>query len=156
MNRSRTGCTHKPSKVYYWLVEHQGVIPRNIAEIARQSGIQEMTIRKFLYRRRDAAMEYLKVLGKVSALENIQLVSIKGQKFLTQQIAQVELQLDQYDLTVTLDCMLKSGVAVHCRLAYVEYTRLFPQKPVEPTYFGEEQNDFATRLADPRSSSLSG
>jgi len=119
------GKSYRPSKVYHWIREQHGRVPRSVAVIAECSGLSKASVRKFLSRRRHAAEQFLLGLGMLRDLESVQLVSIRGARFTTQQVCQATLKVDLYDLSVEVSAMLRSGISVKSRMSFNEYRRLF-------------------------------
>lgn len=119
------GISYRPSIVYDWIRAQKGFIPRSVAAISRLSGIKEVTIRKFLARRKHAAEVHIASYGTLMSMPSLQLATVHGQRFTMRQVAQLETKVDNYDLSVEIRAVLRSGVSVLCRLSFAEYCRLF-------------------------------
>lgn len=119
------GITYAPSAVYKWILAQGGVIPRSVEKISEESGIPPTTIRKFLWRRKKHATEYIERLGQIRELESTRLVTTRGSIILGKQVAFVETKIDLYDLSITLKIMLRSGVSVTCTYSFRDYCDLF-------------------------------
>ncbi len=124
----KSGETYKPSAVYHWIREQRGIIPRSVRTIAELSGLKEATVRRFLSRRRASAIRYIEKLGPLREVEGKQLVTTRGSRFLTQQVAQCRYKVDLYDLSVVMTIVLRSGVSVKSAMSFNEYRRLFPEQ----------------------------
>jgi len=149
---SRTGRTYKPSAMYHWIRSKNGVIPRDARIIALESGIKEVTVRKFLGRRKEAALTFINNLGELREVEGKEVYSVKGQRIATKQIAQSMIRLDLYNLNVTLSLILRSGVSAKCIMSFNEYRKLFPSEENRPINNLEQ---FVTTESDLRASSPS-
>jgi hypothetical protein len=149
------GVSYKPSAVYHWIREQGGIVPRSVRLICEQSGLSTPAVRAFLTRRRRAAERHLNSLGLIRDLEGVQLVTVRGQRYTTQQVGQSTINVDLYDLSVEIKSVLRSGVSVKTRISFTEYCRMFKRNSTDEAGRATPPVVCITRPVDPREASPS-
>jgi len=114
-----------PSKVALWVKERKEALPRSVKEIVRISGFSQDQVYLYLRRRVFAAKAYLQALGDLREKEGLALIDVKGRKIPVGMFAQYELDVDRFNLLVSITATLNFGGKANFKLSFGKYIDLW-------------------------------
>lgn len=116
---------NRRSPVMLWFIEHPYATHcRSLDELAEKSGLPRRRIRRFLYSRKIAILEYIKTLGDLRELPGYML-DTAARKIPFGMLEDYTLEVDFYELTVTVKGVLRFGGAVTGSYSINEYRELW-------------------------------
>ena len=121
---------HSPSLLLEWCRAHpKRNLPRSIRKIAKMTGIKYETIKQYLKKRKRRVKDWIVSLGDLRALKGTVITDSLRRKIPVDLVTLYTISLDNYDLDVLLDMVLKGGVRLKARLGWKEYVGLFGKVP---------------------------
>lgn len=120
---ARSWLSKRPSEVYNWMREYAltGLpVPRNTKRIAELSNCTRRQVQDFVERRRKAAKKLIESKGTLPE-ESVVLTDTRGRRFKVGSIGQYTFTVDTFDLTVKINCVLRSEISCVVQIPYKVY-----------------------------------